>query len=838
MNDTISPNDINIAQDELFKTIELLCERYMKNMNKADETIECKIIDDSKAKNHIYTVVTSNNVKLDVQSENTEYEVDDRVQVLIPQGNYNAVKRIVGKCYENLANNYAEGGEQFYPLAKNDAFITPSEIINASYLWDQATTYTVTFLKEPVGRGGVTINLSEVHLNRIYDKTDENNFYSQDYHGTFRGYIYQGGTKVTDVSALKADGTIYQLKGVFTGHTDIYLSGSACPWAAPTDYNTAVNALEATFQLSCKCTQPIYFGAHIFNDGGSLMATVKSDALLGNSAFYDRTSLQPTLIFNNTSNVQKIQCFVSTEVVFIKSNSEVDVIETDYLLQFYGPLALTTGVVISDALKIVNKGIPYYTESIPYNLNQLQDPFYNQVSVFLCDRFFSGGMRGYFSGEPFFWDYFCAPETGKPAPLYQSFQLKSWEIVDCVIPEMATFDSGFIDGQSLKTLSFSPTDENNTWIEVDKTIYPCYGVNSYLIKEPEYGVKYKFSCNVMPLSLKTDQKVYIRLCCAYKNEEEKNYGQWVLVDFEDGCGETLVQIQAPSGTNNEFTYGWLEIRITIPWGFVDSLPANQEFTVKTEDGHVYNASLAKETHITGTITGMIKNKSEYDVYTLVTYKNLFSNLNIYRQIHYGVDDKFNNYWYRGETHFGRLLLEDSGYVLPTSRIISLNIPVDFFSGNTIMQEALTYLQNNGVDILPHTSISNSQGSKPNTALQWFNVKTQLYNCTLLHPQYQAILHPITQLVPEGAQISPSGAYGYGSDQQWWYKWYFVSGENEQAWNLWQREPNSDSDLRPQWRINYDDAGHKERTFRVKIYHKGEVIGSADYTLQLQDAKEE
>lgn len=116
MNDMISPNDINIAQDELFKTIELLCKQYMKDMNKADETIECKIIDASDAKNHKYTVITSNNIKLIVQSENTDYKVADKVQVLIPQGDYTAIKRIIGKCYDENSENVALDALNLIPI--------------------------------------------------------------------------------------------------------------------------------------------------------------------------------------------------------------------------------------------------------------------------------------------------------------------------------------------------------------------------------------------------------------------------------------------------------------------------------------------------------------------------------------------------------------------------------------------------------------------------------------------------------------------------------------------------------------------------------------------------
>ena len=108
----------DIAQDQLFETIKLLY-GYYQSQDKADQTIECRIIDNSKAAWHKYTVVTNNNIRLEVQSESTSYEINDRVHVLIPQGDYNATKRIIGKCYDEVTEDEVEEELNFIPMTES-----------------------------------------------------------------------------------------------------------------------------------------------------------------------------------------------------------------------------------------------------------------------------------------------------------------------------------------------------------------------------------------------------------------------------------------------------------------------------------------------------------------------------------------------------------------------------------------------------------------------------------------------------------------------------------------------------------------------------------------------
>ena len=85
----------NKYSEELFGAIDEILRKRFETLNK-DTTILCTIEDASKAEDGQY-IVSNNSLRFTAYSENTKYMKDQNVWVLIPDGDYNNTKMIIGK---------------------------------------------------------------------------------------------------------------------------------------------------------------------------------------------------------------------------------------------------------------------------------------------------------------------------------------------------------------------------------------------------------------------------------------------------------------------------------------------------------------------------------------------------------------------------------------------------------------------------------------------------------------------------------------------------------------------------------------------------------------------
>lgn len=81
--------------EELFAAIDEIIRKRFETLEK-DVTIPCTVEDISKANEGKY-IVHYNNLTLTAYSENINYTLGDTVWVLIPAGDYNNTKFIIGK---------------------------------------------------------------------------------------------------------------------------------------------------------------------------------------------------------------------------------------------------------------------------------------------------------------------------------------------------------------------------------------------------------------------------------------------------------------------------------------------------------------------------------------------------------------------------------------------------------------------------------------------------------------------------------------------------------------------------------------------------------------------
>lgn len=92
-------NNQNIStqemQDNLYQAMEIITNSIIKDIP-YDRTINCTIINDKDKKNGKY-IVTNGSATFTAYSETEQYNVNDKVRVNIPEGNYGKNKYIVGK---------------------------------------------------------------------------------------------------------------------------------------------------------------------------------------------------------------------------------------------------------------------------------------------------------------------------------------------------------------------------------------------------------------------------------------------------------------------------------------------------------------------------------------------------------------------------------------------------------------------------------------------------------------------------------------------------------------------------------------------------------------------
>lgn len=109
--------DKNEAMENLFKAIDIITQERLTNLG-YDKTIKATITDDSNADKGEYTV--SDGSSDFIAYSNVKYSVDTIVYVIIPQGDYDNTKLIVGKYTdENSTYNYVSPSDDFLDITHN-----------------------------------------------------------------------------------------------------------------------------------------------------------------------------------------------------------------------------------------------------------------------------------------------------------------------------------------------------------------------------------------------------------------------------------------------------------------------------------------------------------------------------------------------------------------------------------------------------------------------------------------------------------------------------------------------------------------------------------------------
>lgn len=135
----------NKYSEELFGAIDEILKKRLEKLNK-DSTILCSVEDNSEATEGKY-IVLNNALRFVAYSENTDYQIGQNVWVLVPDGDYNNTKIIIGKYVDtdtgsftwvdpfsnfvNITGNLAENFTgQRYELVANHPVITQINIGN------------------------------------------------------------------------------------------------------------------------------------------------------------------------------------------------------------------------------------------------------------------------------------------------------------------------------------------------------------------------------------------------------------------------------------------------------------------------------------------------------------------------------------------------------------------------------------------------------------------------------------------------------------------------------------------------------------------------------------
>ena len=109
----------NKYSEELFGAIDEILRVRLQSLNK-DTTILCNIVDNKEAADGKYTVSNSG-LRFTAYSDKTNYENEDSVWVLVPDGNYENTKLIIGKYVtaNSEAFNYVNPFASFIQITPN-----------------------------------------------------------------------------------------------------------------------------------------------------------------------------------------------------------------------------------------------------------------------------------------------------------------------------------------------------------------------------------------------------------------------------------------------------------------------------------------------------------------------------------------------------------------------------------------------------------------------------------------------------------------------------------------------------------------------------------------------
>lgn len=95
---------IDVAE-EICQSIDIILQERLRSLP-YDKTIIATVTDNSKATKGIYTLSSDTNSKFTAYSERSDWKIDDKVYVRIPQGDYGAQKVIVGAYIYTETSSY------------------------------------------------------------------------------------------------------------------------------------------------------------------------------------------------------------------------------------------------------------------------------------------------------------------------------------------------------------------------------------------------------------------------------------------------------------------------------------------------------------------------------------------------------------------------------------------------------------------------------------------------------------------------------------------------------------------------------------------------------------
>jgi hypothetical protein len=121
--------EIKDYNEILLKSIDTIVCSRIADIN-FDKTIQCAIVDASGAEEGKY-VLSDGSIEFTAYSENTKYQKDDRVNVLIPSNDFSNEKTILGKCISNANDKpitYVAPSDKVVVMSKNYAKLDKTQV--------------------------------------------------------------------------------------------------------------------------------------------------------------------------------------------------------------------------------------------------------------------------------------------------------------------------------------------------------------------------------------------------------------------------------------------------------------------------------------------------------------------------------------------------------------------------------------------------------------------------------------------------------------------------------------------------------------------------------------
>ena len=144
--------------EDLFQSIDTIVKQRLSEKG-YDTTVICTIVDNSKKNQGIYTV-TNNIIEFEAYADQTTYQINEKVRITIPEGNYNNTKWIEGRVLEqNTIDDKSVNEIILAPQEGGETLAWPVE------LWANGAVeeYEVSYLKLLQAQGYPTIESAHIY---------------------------------------------------------------------------------------------------------------------------------------------------------------------------------------------------------------------------------------------------------------------------------------------------------------------------------------------------------------------------------------------------------------------------------------------------------------------------------------------------------------------------------------------------------------------------------------------------------------------------------------------------------------------------------------------------